>query len=86
MTVVAFLLLRTLNLMLLVVSSCGRCLCDRFSQSVFGLVDVSKLIAQGKVSPVSESPSGPEHFIQRIFAVLNLPLLGHSFEGISPCF
>lgn len=86
MTVVAFLLLFALNLVLLVVSSCGRCLCDRFSQLVFGLVDVSKLIAEGEVSPVSESPSGPECFIQRIFAVSNLPLLGHSFEGISLCF
>lgn len=72
-----FLLLSALNLILLVVSSCGRCLCDRFSWLVFGLVDVSKLIVEEKVSPVSESPSGPEHFIQRMFAVSNLPLLGH---------
>lgn len=81
MTVGAFLLLHALNLILPVVSSCGRCLCGRFSQLLFGLVDVSKFIAQGKVSPVSESPSGPEHFIQKIFAFSELPLLG---QGISP--
>lgn len=42
MTVVALLLLCRLNLIALVVSSCGRCLCDLFSWLLFALVAVSK--------------------------------------------
>lgn len=86
MTVVTFLLLWRLNLIALVVSSCGRCLCDLFSQLVFVLVAVSKSsVLEGKAAS-SESPPGPGHLTQRIFAVLNLPSLGYSFEGNSHCF
>lgn len=51
MTVMAFLLLCGLNLIPLLVSSCGRCLCDQFSQSVFALVAVSKSsLLEGKAA------------------------------------
>lgn len=51
MTVVAFLLLCRLNLIPLVVSSCGRRLCDQFSQLVFALVAVSKSsLLEGKAA------------------------------------
>lgn len=51
MTVVAFLFLCRLNLIPLIVSSCGRCLCDQLSQLVFALVAVSKSsLLEGKAA------------------------------------
>lgn len=51
MTVVAVLLLCRLNLIPWVVPSCGRCLCDWFSQLLFALVVVSKSsLLEGKAA------------------------------------